>query len=477
MSFNLVASLRTVDHGFSSGMRAAMRSTQSLRNAVDQTTRSTSSFRRIGSNFNPVTSSISGVTKGFVALGAAIAGAKLASDGLKSTLGAALDREMQTAQITAMFKGDKKSAQQAIDVMTKQGIDSNLYGGKDFMDNATTFLSMTKSPKQLKEILSLSERLAASAPGKTIEDAAFSLRELQSSDATSIIERFNIPRKIANDMKKMPIDKQLKSLDQYLSKVGFGDNFLKDIGNTSQAKLNRMKEQISNFALQTGQVLLTKLAPAIDVVSKWFDNGGLQKVSTFMSDIGTQIKTNLAPSIQFAKSVFEEFKPALSGIAANLPAIIDGFLAFQKTIYSTVMSVIVPLVPIIGQIFQSVWEVVGPILAPFWRMLVSIGKTVEAIVKNVVAPLLPVIGVAFQIMWNQVEPILSTFSSLLGTLFDIASATFDKITSLVNKISTFRMPSWVSDVGSKIGSALGVGKSHASGLSHVPYNGWLKIAA
>ncbi len=180
MSFNLVAALRTVDHGFSSGMRSAMRSTQMLRNAVDKTTSSTSNFKRIGGNFSPVTSSISGVTKGFVGLAAAIGGAKLASEGLKSTLGAALDREMQTAQITAMFKGDKKSAQQAIDVMTKQGIDSNLYGSKDFLENSTTFLSMTKSPKQLKEILSLSERLAASAPGKTIEDAAFSLRELQS---------------------------------------------------------------------------------------------------------------------------------------------------------------------------------------------------------------------------------------------------------------------------------------------------------
>ncbi len=274
-------------------------------------------------------------------------------------------------------------------------------------------------------------------------------------------------------MKKMPIEKQLKSLDQYLSKVGFGDNFLKDIGNTSQAKLNRMKEQISNFALQTGQVLLTKLAPAIDVVSKWFDNGGLQKVSTFMSDIGTQIKTNLAPSIQFAKGVFEEFKPALSGIASNLPAIINGFLGFQKAVYSTIMSVIVPLVPMIGSAFQAVWKVVSPVIEPMWNLLVSIGKTIEAIVKNVVAPLLPVIGSTFKIMWDVVGPILSSFASLLSNIFDYATKAFDAVTSLINKIPKIKVPSGIKTLLFGSGDyAYQSGHSHHGGLSNVPYDGY-----
>jgi hypothetical protein len=236
----------------------------------------TRSLSTIGMGASRAASSVGSLRNGFLGLAAAIGGAYAAKKLFDKTIVAAAQHEMRTITIGAMFQGDDKGAQKFIDMISNRAIASPLFGENDYFENSKTFLTMSKNMGQLDKILDITERLAASDPTQGMSGAAFALRELASGDGLSLAERFEIPKKLVNQIKKLPLKEQLIAMDKYLSKIGFGAKFLDDIGGAALAHWNQISEKVGKGLKEIGLLSLEELKPALIDVNRFLDGEGFK---------------------------------------------------------------------------------------------------------------------------------------------------------------------------------------------------------
>jgi len=108
-------------------------------------------------------------------------------------------------------------------------------------------------------------------------------------DATSLVERFNLNRKVLNDLKNLSFDKAVKGLDELLNKMGITRQTINHIGNDTLAKWNQIKERMQVMFRQMGEPSLKVLNNFLTNLINRLDSGDL----TRFANVGARIIQNI----------------------------------------------------------------------------------------------------------------------------------------------------------------------------------------
>lgn len=213
---------------------------------------------RLASALNPLNSGFLGIAS---AVGAAYGAIKV----FDATVGEAMKMQQSQIVIGAMFD-DKKLSTEYMKMLDKMAIKSPLMDSQQMYGNSKSFITASKDLGQLEQMWGLVERLMASDPQQGLEGAIFALRELFSGDAISIVDRFELPRKVMNDIKNLPLDEQLTALDKYFNKIGITTDLIDEMGGSALGMWAQVKERFQLVMRDMGE-------PSLKAVSKFL--GGL----------------------------------------------------------------------------------------------------------------------------------------------------------------------------------------------------------
>ncbi|MGM0803513.1 MAG: hypothetical protein ACQET8_02145 [Bacillota bacterium] len=218
-------------------------------------------------------------------LAAGVLGAVGAYKTLNATLGEAARMELAQISVGALFKEDKKSADEFFTFLNKSAKDS-FFGQKDFFTAGKMFVPMTKNLDTLEQATKLAERLGASNMDQGMEGAAYAMREMLSGDFVSLQERFNMSR---GDIKKYikdqtTIEGKLKGLDQLLTNMGYNQNYLNSVNDTAYAKWLKLGDTAKLALAGMGKSALEKAKPALDQLALLFESPAFKDFGKAMSD-------------------------------------------------------------------------------------------------------------------------------------------------------------------------------------------------
>jgi hypothetical protein len=461
MAFDLRAVLKLDGNNFVRGMQRVERVTRNTERATGQMNRSMSTMR---SNFRNASSGVSGLTKAFTGLAVAVGSAAAANKIFKSTVGAAMEREVSAITIDNMF--DSKKASKAYQKMMKQlALDSPVLNYNEMAGGSKRLLSLTRDTKTLEKTWKNIEKLQAYAPDKSTDDAIRGIAELASGDIMSLREVFNLDKNQLNALKGLSFDKQVVGIEKMLTKMKITDDLIDKVGNTTYAKLNQVKEKFADIFAGIG-------GPSLDVLSKFFDNiltrlngPDAQRFANigarWIERILNGLTTNAIKLYDWFASLTssEEWKNATT-LSAKVNIIIDNltkrFTSWyeegggKEQLEGMAKSLTSGLATFIEDNAPSIVEAGGRVGKSVGSALVS--GIVEAINNNPIAK--AIIGGAAGAAIGSVIPGIGTvLGGAVGAGASLAQHYTSKLTS-------------------KIFPKKKKGKAKASGLSYVPYNGY-----
>ncbi|ALS27197.1 hypothetical protein IJ21_17960 [Paenibacillus sp. 32O-W] len=234
-------------------------------------------FRRTAGN------AISSVNRGLLGLGQATLRAPFTLPGLitggaaaygvgslvKTSIGGAAELELQALQLEALTQ-DAKKAKRLFEDMNRLGLVS-VFSERDFLEGAKAFLPLTKDIDQINQLARLQERLAASNPTEGMAGAAFSIREALSGDTVSLVERFNIPRSMVENLKKATtMMGKIQALDKILNDMGYTQEYLTKVNEAAASQWDNLGSNIRMSFARSGKRALEELKPFLRSMNEFF---------------------------------------------------------------------------------------------------------------------------------------------------------------------------------------------------------------
>jgi hypothetical protein len=498
MAFNLKAVLR-LDDKFSTPMKRAQRAAEQMQNATKRTQRATEAFnasqrranhglrefttqaRKVGRSMRSIASNLNPLKSGFLGLATAIGGAITAKKLFDSTIGEAAKFEQSSVMIRAMFD-NKGAARQYMKMLERFAIDSPIMDSQTMFANSKSFITASKDIKQLEKMWDLAERLAAVDPVQGVEGAVFALRELFSGDAISMIERFEMPRQIMNEIKKMDLPQQLDALDKYFTKIGITTKLVNEMGGTTLGLWNRVREQINVVLREMGEPALKVVSDFLKGIIDRFNQADLDGQIYYDIDSGMK-KVYQSDLSRFAEFGGRIIKNILNGLTTGITKIYDWFAMIssseefqQKT-----------------TLWGKVEFLIGKVYERFKQWLSSRGKNE---IQNVTETFVKALATSIE---NNAIP-LAEAALKVGVIIGnaVAKGISDAISNnpiakaVLGGAAGAAIGSVVPGVGTLLGGAIGAGaalgkhyidklgdsifgnkpKSFNGGLNYVPYNGF-----
>ncbi|MCM3599395.1 hypothetical protein M3175_01525 [Robertmurraya korlensis] len=207
-----------------------------------------------------------------------------------STFLNAANYEMSAKTIEAMFN-DKKKSDLYMKSMEQMAIGSPLLNSQDIFGNSKSFIALSKNQGQLDQMWDLAERLLAVDPKQGVEGSVFALRELFSGDSRSMAERFELSKSVLNDIKNLPIEKQLKELDKYFTKMGMTKKLVNEMGDTTLGVWNQIKETMEVGLRKIGDPAVKIIKPLLDDINKGLQAGKGNNLIKIGQDLASSIAT------------------------------------------------------------------------------------------------------------------------------------------------------------------------------------------
>jgi hypothetical protein len=270
--------LRNAQGKFVASGKSATKQLSAIERMLQRAGLSANNFGKNASNaMNRAARGTGGLVRSIGAVATAYMGAKAAASAWDRTIGAAAAYEMREVTVKAMFGGNfTKNAQKYLDFVEGRAAVSQ-FSMDDFLTAGKSFIPTTKDNKQLEKMVNLAERLGAIDPEQGITGAAYALKEFFGGDALSLIERFELPRKVMNDLKNLPLDKQLKELDKYLNMIGATNELIEAQAATGMGEWRRATAKMTRALREMGTAGLEKLKPLLRDFNKWLESPSFQK--------------------------------------------------------------------------------------------------------------------------------------------------------------------------------------------------------
>jgi len=310
MSFDLVGRIKIRDDGASKAfdritraMKTSEKASASLTYASDRlakvqantaakTERLKASLRGVGSAASYTGKQIrsaghdaTALVRSVGGLAAAYVSAKAAAGLFNKTIGAAAEYEMKEVTVNAMFGKDAKTnAQKYLDFVQSRA-DVSMFSIDDFLTAGKSFIPTTKDNARLQKMVNLAERLGAIDPEQGITGAAYALKEFFSGDAVSLVERFELPRKAMNDIKNLPLDKQLKALDKFLNGIGATNELINAQAGTTLGQYKKAIGQVNRAMREMGTETLKKINPLLKEFNKYLASSSFNNLKNWGTDV------------------------------------------------------------------------------------------------------------------------------------------------------------------------------------------------
>lgn len=364
---------------------------------------------RVGTN--GLSASLSGMQSALIGITGAYIGANGAAKLLNATIGQAAQFEQSKAIIQAAFQDDG-ATKQYMKMVDKIAIDSPLLNSGDMFAGSKGLLTLTKDMKQLGTAWKLVERLIASDPTKSIDDAVRGLRELSSGDTISLREVFNLDKNILNDVKGGTFEEQLAGIDKALNKMNITQDTVEAMGSTTLGRWNSLKERVGTFFRDMGAESNTKLG-------------------AFLQRINDAIDTKID-----VKSLSDKLGGMLGKVTDKAIALYDLFVKFRK-----------PIAYAAGAFatFVGAFAIVGVIAA--------LSNPVSLIAAGIAAA-----AVGFKALYDNSETFRGAIDGIVGKVKTLMSAFKTGGTGgLINAL-------FPPDIAAKVNSAVDGIKTKISGL-------------
>ncbi len=263
------------------------------------------------------------------------------------------------------------------------------------------------------------------------------------------------------------------------------------IENIDTDKLVNKIDSVINFAGTAKNTLVSLWNDSGDVSELWQKFGLPKDMSDNIASFADTMRTTLVTGVEVGKEAFDGFKTAVSWVIDNKDVVIAatagiaGGFAVMKTISFVKTALDLFKASTIASTFATHGFNAALRANPIGMVVTGISLLIAA-------------GVYLYQNWDTVKtkaialwqvidnnPILSFLAGPIKGLISAGITIYknwDTITSnfnnFKNAITNFKLPKWVSSIGSTIGKAAGavgnfISGSHATGLESVPYDGYV----
>lgn len=426
--------LRADDKKLESGLKSAESKTKSWLGGMDGMMRNAFSFAVGGL-----------IERGIAGIAGGLAG------GISAGLGFNNSMEQVTAQLNAFTKDGAKSAE--ILKMIQERAAKTPF---EFEQMATATAALLPSAKQsgaaLEDLIGQAEILAASNPAQGLEGAAFALKEAVSGDFTSIIERFNLPRKFINDLKNQGVP-ALEIVRQAMTNLGLDADLVSNMAETAQGRWSTFKDTITTLAATVMRPIFDTFSSKLGEINTYLAAneplitafaqqlaGGVQQA------IGWIITTGLPALQQFGDWFMTVGWPAIQPFVV---LIISQLIPGLQQLGMWAMQIGQAVLPVLGQAFSVLANnanIVLPILGALGAVILAITSPVTALIGAIV-----LLGTAWANNWLNIQGITAGVMAVLQPYFDQLALLFDRFTTyllpLLQQAWQTLIQVWQAEVG------------------------------
>jgi hypothetical protein len=346
---------------------------------------------------------------GVVALGGGLAAAGAAGLSMNSQM------ENVTAQLNAFTKDGEKSAE--ILEMIRKRAAATPFAFEDMATATAGLLPAAKaSGAELEELVGVAEILAASNPAQGLEGAAFALREAVSGDFTSIIERFNLPRKYINDLKEQGVP-ALEAVQMAMQEMGFDADLVSNLAETAGGRWSTFLDTLQNIAATVTQPIFDAMSDGLAFVNEL-----LAENEPLLTSFATMLAGAVAEAIENILALVSEFGPIVAEwiTGTALPALQEFGNWFVNVGW-----------PAIQVFAEAVLSQLVPGLQQLGIWILQLGQA-----------MLPVLSSAFEFLTNNMNIILPVVAGIGAVLLALASP----ITALIGGVVLFAT-AWANNWG------------------------------
>lgn len=296
---------------------------------------------------------------------------------------------------------------------------------KETMENALTFMSMTKNSDQISELNNFAARLSKLSPGgKSTSDATSAIMSAMRGDTDSLAEDFNIPE-IHMDAFNSEIQASqgnfvsfLGSMDQLLQKSGMTQEGLNTMLDTPVNKWQELIGHVDDSFAQMGSGALASLTPILDMLNSAFESGTFDLFIQIIS-MGLSIVARLFLWIaEIVPPAWEFVKNAISSVGFVLYPLIGGILLLLSifAIGKVISMLFSAGVQFLSSAFKGLWAVMNA--NPFMRIISLIIVIVTVILT----------------LMSASQGVKQAFSNAFGFIVDVAQDTVNTVIKIINGI-------------------------------------------
>ncbi|GIO95065.1 hypothetical protein J14TS5_01510 [Paenibacillus lautus] len=335
---------------------------------------------------------------------------------------------------SAIFENVKQNA-------LKTGLDVN-----DSLNNALTFMSMTKNSDQIAQLNGFADRMSTlSTDGKSSKDATGAIMSAMRGDTSSLAKDFNIPDSQIKSFNAEIISSKgnfttfLSSMDKLLQKSGMTQEAMDAMLDSPVNKWKQLMGSVNNSFVQMGGGALAAIMPILDMLNAAFENGTFQPFIDAISIGLTVIAEGFLWVAQMIPPAWEFIKATIAGVGNTIWNLVTIFMG------------LLPVIALVGVFFAMLNA--GMIMGRISAYAFTAAQTVMATVTNIAAgamrlfnmvvkanPLMLFISLVIAAMaafgaWQVVTMGLKQiFSNVFGFIVDLAQNTVNTVISVINGI-------------------------------------------
>ncbi|TQR44907.1 hypothetical protein [Paenibacillus popilliae] len=174
----------------------------------------------------------------------------------------------------------------------------------DQMKLGMSFMPQVKNPRQVNDLMKLSQQIAAfDVSGKGSAGAAEAIKSLMGGDSSPLSKQMDIPKSviekkfgIVDAAKSGDLDKFIQKFKEMLEYMSMGEKQYKMLMDTPAMKAEAAVNGFKNSLAEAGMTAMQLLAPQLERVNQWLQSTQGQ---TFFMSLGTTIATVTTKFIEF----------------------------------------------------------------------------------------------------------------------------------------------------------------------------------
>ncbi|MCT1401494.1 hypothetical protein M4D81_20970 [Paenibacillus sp. p3-SID867] len=335
---------------------------------------------------------------------------------------------------SAIFENVKQNA-------LKTGLDVN-----DSLNNALTFMSMTKNSDQIAQLNGFADRMSTlSTDGKSSKDATGAIMSALRGDTSSLAKDFNIPDSQIKSFNAEIISSKgnftafLSSMDKLLQKSGMTQEAMDAMLDSPVNKWQQLMGSVNNSFVQMGGGALAAIMPILDMLNAAFENGTFQPFIDAISIGLTVIAEGFLWVAQMIPPAWEFIKATIAGVGNTIWNLVTIFMGLLPVIaLAGVFFAMLNAGMIMGRISAYAFAAAQSVMATITNIAAGAMRIFNMVIKA--NPLMLLISLIIAAMaafgaWKVVTlGLKQIFSNVFGFIVDLAQNTVNTVISVINGI-------------------------------------------